>query len=65
MPARILRYCVDSERLSSLSYEAETLFFRLLQVADDYGLAPAAPMVVGSTCYPAGRRGQHVLEDDT
>jgi len=64
MPARILRYCVDSERLAALSYEAETLFFRLLQVADDYGLAPAAPMVVGSTCYPAGRRGQHVLTDD-
>ena len=60
MPARILRPCVDSERLAALSYEAETLFFRLLQVADDYGLAHASPLIVASTCYPAGRGGRHV-----
>jgi len=60
MPARILRPCVDSERLAALSYEAETLFFRLLQVSDDYGLAHASPLIVASTCYPAGRGGRHV-----
>lgn len=65
MPKRILRPCVDSERVNALTPEAECLFYRLLQIADDYGLAPAKPTLLTSAAYPDGRQGQPVNSSDT
>jgi len=47
MPNRILRDWTDSDRVNSLSAEAERLFIRLIMKADDYGryLGGAGPRI--------------------
>lgn len=53
MPNRILRESITtSATIDGLSAEAEVLFYRLLVVADDYGLMDARPAVVLARCYP-------------
>jgi len=52
MPTRLLREgIVNSERMETLTPEAEVLFYRLLVVADDLGLMDARPAVIRSRCF--------------
>lgn len=53
MPNRIIRDGIlTSERVASLSWEAEVFYRRLLSLVDDYGLADARPSVLRSALYP-------------
>src|SRR5688572_27210201 len=53
MPNRILQETIcDSERLDSVSAEAERLYCRLLVKADDMGRFEATPLAVGAACFP-------------
>ena len=53
MPNRLLREgIVDSERINSLSAEAERMFYRLLVVADDLGRMDARPALLRARCVP-------------
>lgn len=53
MPNRILREGITtSEPLSLVSFEAETLFYRLLVKADDFGLLDGRPIIVRANCMP-------------
>ena len=53
MPNRIIKESARTSRtLNKLSPEAERLFWRLLTVADDYGLFEAEPDLLLSTCFP-------------
>lgn len=53
MPTRILREgIITSERVNSLSLEAELLYRRLMSVVDDYGRFHANPTVVRAACFP-------------
>lgn len=51
MPTRILRNYCDSDRFDGLSAEAERLFVRLLQNADDYGRFHAESRRVKAACF--------------
>jgi len=53
MPSRLIREGITtSEPLAFVSFEAETLFYRLLVVADDFGLFDARPVIVRARCMP-------------
>lgn len=53
MPTRILREGITtSERLSSITFESECLFYRLLVMADDFGLMDGRPIIVRAKCMP-------------
>lgn len=53
MPSRIIREGITtSEPLSFVSFEAETLFYRLLVTADDFGLFDGRPVIVRARCMP-------------
>lgn len=53
MPTRLIRDGIlTSERVASLSWEAEVFYRRLLSLVDDYGLADARPSVLRSALYP-------------
>lgn len=52
MPNRILRDITDSEKVNSLSAQAEVLFYRLMMKADDYGVFHAKPSLIKANCYP-------------
>lgn len=53
MPNRTLKETiVTSERLAGLSFEAETLFYRLLVCADDFGRFDARPIIIRSRAMP-------------
>jgi len=52
MPTRILRDWTDSEKVNSLSPEAERFFTRLIMKADDYGRYSADPRILTSTLFP-------------
>ena len=53
MPTRLIREGIlTSERVASLSWEAEVFYRRLLSLVDDYGLADARPSVLRSALYP-------------
>ncbi|MBT9449979.1 hypothetical protein ICN84_07815 [Akkermansia glycaniphila] len=53
MPTRLIRDGIlTSERVSSLSWEAEVFYRRLMSVADDYGLYDARPSILRSALYP-------------
>lgn len=52
MPNRIIRDWTDSERINSLSFQAETLFVRLMMKADDLGSYHANPKLIKSFCFP-------------
>ena len=53
MPNRIIKESARTSRtLNKLSAEAECLFWRLLTVADDYGLFEAESDLLLSTCFP-------------
>lgn len=53
MPNRLLKEgIVDSDRINSLSAEAEVCFYRLLVVSDDLGRMDARPAIVRARCFP-------------
>ncbi|MUV13553.1 hypothetical protein [Noviluteimonas gilva] len=53
MPSRIIREGITtSEPLSFVSFEAETLFYRLIVTADDFGLYDGRPVIVRARCMP-------------
>jgi hypothetical protein len=53
MPLRILRDGIlTSERINSLSTNAELFYRRLMSVADDYGRFSANPTLLRASCYP-------------
>ena len=53
MPSRIIREGITtSEPLSFVGFEAETLFYRLLVTADDFGLFDGRPVIVRARCMP-------------
>lgn len=53
MPNRIIRQSINSsERVNSLSWEAEVFYRRLLLVVDDYGRYEASAKLLISACYP-------------
>ena len=53
IPNRILKESVTtSENLSTLTAEAERLFYRLMTQSDDFGLMYANPKIVRSKCFP-------------
>ena len=53
MPNRILREGIlTSERVCSLSWQAEILYRRLMSVVDDYGRYFGKPMALRAACYP-------------
>nr|DAU76240.1 MAG TPA: replisome organizer [Caudoviricetes sp.] len=53
MPTRLIREGIlTSERIASLSWEAEVFYRRLMSVADDYGLYDARPAILRSALYP-------------
>ena len=53
MPNRILREGIlTSERVASLSWQAEVFYRRLMSVVDDYGRYFAKPMALRAACFP-------------
>lgn len=53
MPTRLIRDAIlTSERVASLSWEAEVFYRRLLSLVDDYGLSDARLSVLRSALYP-------------
>jgi hypothetical protein len=52
MPNRILRDITDSEKVNSLSAQAEVLFYRLMMKADDYGVFHARPSLIKGALFP-------------
>jgi hypothetical protein len=53
MPTRYLKPGIrDSERIESLSCDAEILYYRLLVSVDDFGRMDARPLLVKSQCFP-------------
>lgn len=53
MPTRLIREGIlTSERIASLSWEAEVFYRRLMSIADDYGLYDARPAILRSALYP-------------
>lgn len=52
MPDRILRDWTDSEAVTDAGEQAESLFIRLIQKADDYGCLEANPKVLRAILYP-------------
>ena len=54
MPSRVIRgEILSSASLSSVSLEAEALFWRMLVAADDYGRLDGRPRVLASVLFPA------------
>jgi hypothetical protein len=52
MPNRILKESIcTSKELANISLGAETLFYRLIVKADDFGCYHADPEIVRNTCY--------------
>lgn len=49
---RWLRNYIRSAKLDRVSAEAETLFIRLMLVADDYGCFDGEPNLIRAACYP-------------
>lgn len=52
MPTRILRDWTDSEHINELSFQAESLFTRLIMKADDFGRFHAHTALVKAACFP-------------
>lgn len=52
MANRVLRDITDSERVNSLSSNAEVLMYRIFMKADDYGSFHANPKLIRSACLP-------------
>lgn len=52
MPTRILRDWTDSEHINELSFQAESLFTRLIMKADDFGRFHAHAALVKAACFP-------------
>ena len=53
MPNRYLREgVVTSEPMAAVSFEAETLWYRLLVQVDDFGLFDGRPIIIRSRCMP-------------
>lgn len=53
MPGRILKESIThSDKIEALTDSQEVMFYRLLVVADDYGLFDARPSMLASKCFP-------------
>lgn len=52
MPNRILRDWTDSENVEKLSWQAEVMFVRLIQKADDFGRYLAHPKLLKASLFP-------------
>ena len=52
MPNRVLRDWTDSEKVDTLSFQAEALFTRLIMKADDFGCFHANPKLLRAYCFP-------------
>lgn len=52
MPTRMLRDWTDSEKINSLSPQAEVFFVRLMMKADDFGCFHATPQLLKSALFP-------------
>lgn len=52
MPNRLLRDCTNSDKIDSLSVEAERFFYRLIMKVDDFGCLHADPRLLKSSCFP-------------
>lgn len=52
MPNRIIRDWTDSERIDTISFQAEVLLLRLMMKADDLGAYHANPKLINSFCFP-------------
>jgi len=52
MPNRILRDWTDSEKVNTLTANAEVLFTRLMMKADDYGCFHANPKLIRAALFP-------------
>jgi len=53
MPNRLLKEgIVDSDRINSLSAQAEVFFYRLLVVSDDFGCMDARTSILRARCFP-------------
>lgn len=53
MPNRILKETIcTSDEIESLNNEQEVFFYRLMVVADDYGLMDARTQILKARCYP-------------
>lgn len=52
MPNRVIRDWTDSEKVDSLSFQAEVLLLRIMMKADDYGSYHANPKLINSFCFP-------------
>jgi hypothetical protein len=63
MPTRIVREGINSSsRINALSFGAEVLYRRLLNVADDYGRFYAAPATLIGACWPTNPNRVRVSE---
>ena len=59
MPSRMLHEAIcTSQKLASVSFEAEALYYRLQTKADDYGRFYADPTIVKNVCFAAGKKSQ-------
>ncbi len=53
MPTRYLKPGIrDSEKIDSISFPAESLFYRLLVTVDDFGRFDGRPKMVKAACFP-------------
>jgi len=53
MPNRLLKEgIVDSDKINSLSAQAEVFFYRLLVVSDDFGCMDARTSILRARCFP-------------
>lgn len=52
MGSRLLRDTTDSEKVNTLSWQAEVFFYRLMMKADDHGCYHANPKLVRASLFP-------------
>lgn len=52
MPNRVLRDVTDSDKVNTLSAQAEVMFYRLMMKADDYGAFHAKPSLIKAALFP-------------
>lgn len=52
MPVRLLRDWTDSEKVNTLTAQAERHFIRIIMKVDDWGRLPANPKILRPLLYP-------------
>jgi DnaD/phage-associated family protein len=64
MPSRILKESIcTSETLADLSWFEEVLFYRLIVLADDYGIFDARPKIIKGRAFPLDRVTEQQIEE--